>query len=311
MTALRPFRFGVITSGAQSREEWVNKAQEIEQYGYTSLLVPDHLGEQFSPALALLAAAEATRALHVGSYVFANDFRSPVLLAREAATLDVLTDGRFELGLGTGYQRAEYEQAGLSYDPANIRVSRLEEALHVIKGLFGEEPVNFSGKYYTINNLRGAPRPVQQPHPPLLVGGAGKRLLSLAAREADIVSLAARALPDGSGLEVADISPAATLQKIEWIRQAAGARFDQLELNMIIFASVITENRDQAVQQLTTELKITADQVLATPHVLVGSIDQVCVDLQARREQYGISYISIFEPSMEAFAPVVARLNGR
>ena len=311
MTTLRPFRFGVIAYHATSKEEWVARARRIEQSGYSTLLVPDHPAEQLAPVPAILAAAESTSSLRVGSYVFNNDFRHPVMLAKEAATLDVLTGGRFELGLGAGYDRLEYEQCGISYDPAIVRVRRLEETIQIVKRLFAEEPATFSGNYYTINNLNGFPKPVQQPHPPLLVGGAGKQMLSLAAREAIIVSLGAKALGDGSGLDVTDTTPAATTQKIEWIRQVAGERFNALELNIIVYAVVVTENRSQAAQQLAGRFKATEEQMFTMPHCLIGTPDQMSEDLQERRERYGISYISVFEDSVEAFAPVVARLVGK
>jgi probable F420-dependent oxidoreductase len=310
MTALRPFRFGVIAYDATSKKEWVAKARRIEQLGYSTLLVPDHLGKQLAPVLAILAAAEVTSSLRVGSYVFDNDFRHPVMLAKEAATLDVLTSGRFEFGIGAGYLRSEYEQAGMAYDAASVRVSRLEETIQVVKGLFAEEPLTFSGSYYTVNNLDGFPKPVQRPHPPLLVGGAGKRLLTLAAREASIVSIGTKAQGDGSGLDVTDTTPAATRQKVEWIRQAAGERFNQLELNVIIYAVVVTEDRRQMAQQLAERFKTTDEHVLTIPHCLIGTPDQISEDLQIRREQYGISYIAVFDEHSKAFAPVVARLAG-
>jgi probable F420-dependent oxidoreductase len=304
----RLFRFGVIAYQAQSRQDWRARARKIEQLGYSTLLVPDHLGTQLAPVPAMLAAAEATSSLRVGSYVFANDFRHPVMLAREVATLDMLTDGRFECGIGTGYLRAEYEQSGLDYDPPDTRVRRLEEALHIVKGLWAPGPLTFSGTYYTINALEGFPRPVQQPSIPLLVGGAGKRMLSLAAREATIVSLAARALPDGSSLDVTDMAPAALSRKIAWIRQAAGERFAQLELNMLIFAAMVTTDRSQAAQRLSERFKLTKEQVLAVPHCLIGTPSQIGEELLERREKYGISYFSVFEESAEALAPVIAQL---
>jgi len=310
MTALRPFRFGVIAYDVQSKEEWISKAKRIEQLGYSILLVPDHFWRQLAPVPAILLAAEATQSIRVGSYVFDNDFRHPVTLAMEAATLDVLTVGRFELGIGAGYLRSEYEQAGLSYDPANVRVSRLEEAIKVMKGLFAEDSLAFAGKYYTVNNLDCFPKPVQRPHPPLLVGGGGKRLLTLAAREASIVSIVPKTLSDGSGLDVMDMTSEATSQKVEWIRDAAGERFDQLELNTIISEVIVTENRHQISLQLAESFQTTAERVLSIPHCLIGTIDQMCEALQRRREQFGISYISIFDEHREAFAPVVARLAG-
>jgi probable F420-dependent oxidoreductase len=258
----------------------------------------------------MLTAVEATRSLRVGSYVFANDFRHPVMLAKEAATLDVLTGGRFELGVGAGYLRSEYEQAGLPYDAASVRVSRLGETIQVVKGLFAEEPLTFSGRYYTVTNLDGFPKPVQRPHPPLLVGGAGKRLLTLAAREASIVSIGTKAQGDGSGLDATDTTPAATRQKVAWIRQAAGERFNQLELNMIMYEVVVTEDRHHIARQLAERFKTTDEHVLTLPHCLIGTSDQISEDVQRRREQYGVSYIAVFDEHSEAFAPVVARLAG-
>jgi probable F420-dependent oxidoreductase len=311
MQTLKPFRFAVIAHKATAKEEWRAKAKRFEQLGYTTLFVPDHPVEQLAPVPAMLAAAEATNSLRVGSYVFNNDFRHPVMLAKEAATLDVLSGGRFEFGLGAGYDRLEYEQCGIAYDPAPVRVRRLEEAIEVTKRLFAEAPASFSGKFYTIKNLNGFPKPIQHPYPPLLVGGAGKQMLSLAAREANIVSFAAKALPDGSGLDVTNTTPAATMQKIQWIRQAAGERFDALELNMIIFAAIVTEERSRAIQQLARRFQATEEQVPTIPHCLIGTMHQIREDLQERRAKYGISYISVFEESAEVLAPVVADLTGK
>lgn len=309
MKTLKPFRFAVIAHNATSKDEWRTKARRIEQLGYSTLFVPDHPGGQLAPVPAILAAADATKALRVGSYVLNNDFRHPVMLAKEAATLDVLSDGRFELGLGAGYDRSEYEQCGILYDPAPVRVRRLEEALQVVKSLFAEQSTSFSGNFYTITNLSGFPKPIQRPSPPLLVGGAGKHMLSLAAREATIVSIAAKSLPDGSGLDVTDTTEASTMQKIHWIHQAAGERFDRLELNIIIFAVVVTEDRSQAFEQLAGRFQTTEEQMPLIPHCLIGTLDQISDVLQERREKYGISYISVFEESAEVFAPVVANLT--
>ncbi|HLZ64119.1 MAG TPA: TIGR03621 family F420-dependent LLM class oxidoreductase [Ktedonosporobacter sp.] len=310
MNTPKPFRFAVSTLNAVSKEEWVTKARRTEQLGYSTLVIPDHPSKLFAPVPALLAAADATTTLRVGSFVFNNDFRHPVMLAKEAATLDVLSDGRFEFGLGAGWQRPEYEQCGVKYDPAPVRTRRLEEAIQVVKRLFAEEPANFSGNFYTINNLDGFPKPLQQPYPPLLIGGAGKQTLSLAAREASIVGLVLKALPDGSNLDLTDGTSAATMQKIQWIRQAAGERFDDLELNILIFAAIVSEDHSQAIQRIAQRLKTTEEQVAENSHCLIGTVNQICETLQERREKYGISYITIFEQNLETFAPVVARLTG-
>ncbi len=314
MTRLRPLRFGVSVSQARSIAEWVATARKIESLGYSTLLMPDHLGQQLAPIAALQAAAEATQTLRIGSLVFDNDFRHPVLLAKEAATLDLLSGGRFELGLGAGWEGSEYVQAGMPFDAPGVRVSRMEEALHLIKGLFADGRVTFSGTYYQVSALEGFPKPMQRPHPPILVGGGGKRVLSMAAREATMVGFSPIVRPDGSGQELTDATAQALAQKVEWVRQAAGERFDDLELQVLVAEVVLTDEREQVAQFIATTmasgLGITAEQVLEVPYVLIGTVEQLCEEVLARRERYGISYVTVFEKNMEAFAPVVARLAG-
>lgn len=315
MSSYRPFRFGLEVRPAASKADWATKAGRAEDAGYAILVLPDHLGEHFAPGPALMAAADVTTTLRLGSYVFDNDFRHPVVLAKEAATLDVLTGGRFELGLGAGWRASEYQQAGIPFDEANVRVERTEETLHIIKGLFSDGPVDYTGKYYTITHLEGFPKPVQRPHPPILIGGGSKRMLSIAGREADIVSLNFRA----RGSESLDMTTME--QKLTWVRQAAGDRFKDLELNLINFAVVVTERPQEAAQQVATFMRafigatqgdaVTAEHVLASPHFLIGSVDQISEDLLSSREKYGISYITVHERDMEAFTPVMARLAGK
>src|SRR2546429_9289950 len=187
MTQQRPFRFGVAAEGAPSREQWVEKARKVEDLGYATFLVADHFVNEFPPITALLSAADATNKLRVGSFVFDNDFRHPALLAKEAATLDLLSGGRLELGLGAGWMKPEYDQAGIPFDRASERIDRMKEGVQIIKGLFADGPVDFAGRYYTITDLEGFPKPTQRPHPPIHIGGGGQSLLALAAREADIV----------------------------------------------------------------------------------------------------------------------------
>src|SRR5215472_3131108 len=185
----RPFRFGVATGSAHSRAEWVSKARRAEELGYATLVVADHLSTGLAPLSALAVAAEATTWLRIGSLVFNNDFRHPALLAREAATLDLLSDGRFEFGLGAGYLPEDCTQLGLAFDTPGTRISRLEEAIQLILRLWTQESVTFSGTYYTLKEMREKPKPLQRPHPPLYIGGTAKRILSLAARYADIVGI--------------------------------------------------------------------------------------------------------------------------
>jgi probable F420-dependent oxidoreductase len=315
MSEQRPFRFGVSVHGSKSRAEWIGIARQAEALGYSTLLMPDHLGDQLSPIPALVAAADATSTLRVGSLVFDNDFRHPVMLAKEAATLDVLSGGRLELGLGAGWMKPEYERAGIPFEQASVRIERMEEAVQIIKGLFADGPIDFEGQYYTITNLEGFPKPMQRPHPPIHIGGGGQRLLSIAAREADIIGFIPRARADGQGQDLMDATPEALEQKIAWVREAGGARFSELELGVLVVQVITTEDREQAAQfianTLAAGLNVSTDSILQAPYLLIGTVDQICEDLLARRERYGISYISVFEQSLEVLAPVVARLVGQ
>lgn len=306
----RLFRFGVTVPSVSAGSAWAEKARRVERLGFSVLAVPDHFRDQLAPVPALTAAALATTRLRVGSLVFCNDFRHPVVLAKEAATLDVLSGGRFELGLGAGWLRAEYDQAGISFDAPGTRIERLEESVAIVKGLLAGERVTFTGRHYSIADLEGRPVPVQRPHPPILIGGGGQRTLSLAAREASIVGFVPRALKDGSGLDRTDFGEAALRQKIQWARAADGDHFDSLELNALIQAVVVSDQRTHTADQLAARFKVARDLVLESPYVLLGTIDEICDTIRQRRERYGISYLTVFERDMEAFAPVVERLAG-
>jgi probable F420-dependent oxidoreductase len=290
---MRPFRFGVVSGNAASHTEWVSKARRVEDLGFAILLVPDHILVGIAPLTALAVAAASTTTLRVGTLVLGNDFRHPAWLAKEAATLDLLSNGRFELGLGAGYLPADYVQTGLPLDPPGTRVGRLDEALTVIDGLFSDEPVTFSGAHYTVTGLRGRPTPVQRPRPPIFVGGTGRRLLSVAARRADSIGVGFTVWR----AEVADVEAAEVEQKVAWIRAAAGDRFARLELGYTVFQTVFTDGAPDA-------------SLPRSPHVLTGGVDEIVAEIVRRREQYGFSYVQIMEQQMEAFAPVVARLAG-
>lgn len=280
----KAFRFGVVTGGDASRSAWITLAQRVEELGYSSLLVPDVLGTPLAAMTALAVAATATTALRVGSYVFVNDYRNPALLAREIATLDQLSDGRVELGLGAGNWPHEYQQLGVPFDQAGTRVSRFAEGLSIIKQFFTAETVNFSGEYYTTTALRPVPRPVQQPHPPILIGSAGRRMLTLAAREADII------------LPVPPVE-----EKIGWIREAAGEHFEHLELGQGAFGIELTDGPVEALSAFP------GMPVEARPMTTKQAVEH----LLEQRERLGLSYIQVQERQLENFAPVVARLNGK
>ena len=309
---MTPFRFGVAVRGAASRAEWADKARKIEALGYSVLNVPDHLAEVVAPIPALVSAADATQRLRVGTTVLNNDLRHPVVLAREAATVDLLTDGRLQLGLGAGWMQSEYDQAGLRFDPGATRVERLAEAVTIIKGLLEGEQVTFAGQHYRVTGHTIHPLPVQRPHPPILIGGNARRLLTLAAREADIVGLTGITFRRGGAEpDVAAFRAAAVDERLAIVREAAGDRFDRLELNALVQRVVVTDDRRQAAADLSARWReLSPEDILESPYVLAGTVDQMVDDLQTRRRRWGISYYVIFEPGMDAFAPVVARLTG-
>jgi probable F420-dependent oxidoreductase len=311
---MKPFRFGINVRTAASHAEWADKARKVEALGYAVLLVPDHLAELLAPFPALAAAAAATTRLRVGTAVLNNDFRHPALLAREAATLDVLSDGRLELGLGAGHMQSEYEQAGLAFDSGATRVERLGEAVVIVKRLLEGESVTFAGRYYRVTGHAIHPRPVQRPRPPVFLGGNAPRLLTLAAREADIVGLTGIAFRQGGREpDVAGFRATRVDERVRLVRETAADRFDRLELNALVQRVVMTEDRRKAAEELATGrwARLTPDEILASPFALVGTADQMVDDLRARRERWGVSYVMTHEPFMDTLAPVVARLAGR
>jgi len=293
-------------------------ARRAEAAGFATFLLRDHFieepfGHQLAPLTALATVAAATERLRVGSLVLCNDYRHPVLLAKEVATLDLLSGGRFELGLGAGFSRPEYEAAGLSFDPPGVRVDRLAEALQVFKGLFGAAPFTFAGRFYSVTKLDAFPQPVQRPYPPILVGAGGRRMLGIAAREADIIGIQTASL--GTGRRAADPSGllAETIaEKIEWVRRQAGARFDQIELS-IVSSIIVAEDRREAAERLVRERGwqgLSVERVFEMPSIFIGSVGQIIDEMQKRRERYGISYYVLSDRSLETVAPIVARLAG-
>ena len=308
---MRPFRFGALTRVGHSRDEWLGKARRAEALGYSTFLVPDHFRDQVATSVGLMAAAGATSTIRVGSMVYDNDFRHPAIVAKDAATLDLLSGGRFELGLGAGWLLADYAQTGIGFDLGRVRVERLEEAVRIITAYLEGGPVTFKGKHYAVSELEGLPRPAQRPRPPLLIGGGGPRILALAAREADIVGIVPRTHGDGSGLDTTDTSPAALDGKVATIRDAAGPRFASLELNALVQRAFVADDPSAAIDEVAQQWKLTPAQVRESPFVLSGSVDAIVDTLEARRARYGISYVTIFEQFVDAFAPVVRRLAGR
>jgi probable F420-dependent oxidoreductase len=289
-------------------------ARRVEELGFGTLKISDHFGARPAIAPALVLAAHATAHLRVGSFVYDNDFRHPALLAQEVATVDLLTDGRFDFGIGAGWLKSEYDAAGLCFDPGGTRVDRLTEAVQLIKQLLSGEPVTFQGRHYQVKELTAGFKTVQQPHPRLTIGGGGRRSLTLAAREANEISIMPRSRTDGSGLELADATEEAFATKLAWIKQEAGDRFPALELNTLVQAVIITDDREAAARTLWDRWKqpgedLPVEQLLASPLVLVGSVDEIAASLQRRRERLGISSITVFERDLENFAKVIERLS--
>ncbi|MCU1361464.1 MAG: family F420-dependent class oxidoreductase [Ilumatobacteraceae bacterium] len=306
----RRFRFGVEMMGPFPSMTWAESAREIQSLGYSTLFVPDHFHEGYGPITAMATAAAATTTLKVAPMVLACDFRNPAVLARELASIDVLSDGRLEVGLGAGYNPLDYSRSGIQHDPPGVRVDRLIEHTTVLKALFGPDPVTFQGQHYRIHELDGTPKPVQPGGPPIIIAGGGKRLLTFAAQHADIIGVNP-SLPGAPDENTArDALGAAIDRKFELIRQAAGDRFDQLEFNAWTSVAVITSDMSALGDRLVRRFGAPLDDVLQSPVVLAGSVDQVVDQLGRRRERWGYSYVVLQADVAHGFAPVVAQVAG-
>jgi len=308
----RPFRFGVQLSSARSGAEWAELARKAEDLGFSTLFMPDHFDDVLAPVPALAAAAAATTTLKVAPLVLDNDYKHPVVTAKELATIDLLSDGRLEVGLGAGWMASDYEQSGIPMDEPSVRVDRLEEGIAVVKGLFGEGPFDFDGTFYTISGLDGRPKPVQQP-PPFLIGGGRPRTLRLAAREADIVGVNPSIKSGRTDAAAAlDGVAAQTDRKLGWLREAAGDRYADIEINFLNFACVVTDDRRGTIEAMAPLFGLSPEDVAEYPHAWVGSVDQICEHLEAGRERWDASYLVVQGvEAMAAAAPIVARLAGR
>lgn len=314
---MRSFRFFASLNDNCRFGELASVARKAEAIGCSTFVLPDHL-MAYAPLLPLATVAAATERLRVGTYVLNVNLRHPAVLAQDLATLDALSGGRLEIGLGTGWKKAEHDAVGIPFDPVGARIKRLAEAIAVIKGCLADGPFSLSGEYYTITDHEGAPEPVQRPHPPILLGGGGKRLLTLAAREAQIISLVPRFMPgDKPRLEAWSLTAAAAEEQIGWIREAAGERFDELELN-VYFAggpTVITsdpraEARRRADQlRERTGVELSVEEILESPHMFIGSVKDLRRKFVELRERFGIS--SFLIDDLDALAPVVEELAGR
>lgn len=308
----KPFRFGVQITRARSADEWRAQARRAEELGFDVFLMADHFGGQMAIAPALAVAAEATSTIRIGTLVYQNDLRHPALLGMETATLDVLSGGRFELGIGAGGSYPpEFNWVGIPLDPPVTRVDRLAETLPALKRIWASEEFSSSGRFFSFENYTGNPKPAQEPHPPILIGAGGKRMLRLAAEHADIVALLPAMLPDG-GFDEA-ISMEAFAAKAAYVREHAGDRADAIEFNMLVQMFGVTDDRAAEVERRAAEVGMEpGDRAwFESPMVYIGSVEEIVERMIEVRERTGISYFAIFEPVMEAFAPVVTALAGR
>jgi probable F420-dependent oxidoreductase len=300
-----------MAAKAGSRSEWIETAKKAESLGYSALLMPDHFGDQLSPIAALSTAAAVTEELRVGTLVFANDFRHPAVLAKETATLDLLSEGRLEVGVGAGWMTDDYTSTGIPHDRPGVRIDRMIESIQVLRGLWGEGAFSFDGEHYTITEMNGLPQPVQAGGPPIIVGGGGKRVLSTAARLANIVGVNPNVGEGKIGPEaIASMSAEATEEKMGWVRDAAGDRFDDIEISILKFVTIITDDRDIVAGKVAAGMGMDAPTLLASPHTLVGTAEQVAEELIEQRERWQGSYVTVQSDALESFAPVVAALSG-
>jgi probable F420-dependent oxidoreductase len=310
----RKFRFAVLLLDSSSGSDLIEQARQIEDLGYSTLYVPDHFVDHpLAPIPTMAAVAAATETLRVGSLVLCNDYKHPVVVATEMATLDVLSEGRVELGIGAGWMTADYDKAGLPLDPAGVRIERLDESVDVLKGLFADGPFSYAGKYYTINELDGQPAPVQRPHPPIVIGGGGKKVLSLAGRQADIVGInanAARGYLDDA-LEARSLIESETNQKLAWVREAAGDRYPNLEIQTLCSYTHVGGDIAAVTERVANEVGVPPEDLLRIPIVIMGTVNQIVEELHARRSRWDMSYFVVMADKAKEFAPVVAALAGR
>lgn len=267
------------------------------------------MGPQLAPLPALMAAADATTHLRVGSFVFANDYRNPVMLAKEVATIDVLSGGRVEVGIGAGWSARDYHELGIPYDAPAVRVGRLEESVGLLKRLLSEESVDHTGQYYRVRGAKVLPRPLQKPYPPLMIGGGGPRVLRLAAREADIVTFAPQVNASGRA-RLDALTETALTERVMRLRAVAGERLDRIELNVFVYDAAVTDRARSLMGAVTAQLRRAANSLVRSPFVLYGSRSSLRELLLERRERLGLSYISVPGNAMRAFAPIVAELRG-
>jgi probable F420-dependent oxidoreductase len=313
---MRPFRFLADIHAIVTGPELAERARRAEDMGYHTVVIPDHLITRLSPVVAMASVAAVTSTLRVSAFVFNNDLRHPAVLAQDLASIDVLSGGRLDIAIGAGWNKPEYDAIGLPFDPTPVRQARLAEAVAVLKGLFTGAPFSFAGEHYTITDYAAEPVPVQRPHPPFFIGGGGRRTLTLAGREADIVGLAPR-IGRGGQVDPASLTLAGTREKIAWVRAAAGSRFADLELNTYpsVWPITVTDDLRGEARRVVDGVRsrmgieLSEEDVLDSPHIFIGSVNRLVEKFLQLREELGISSLMLGE--IGELAPVVERLSGQ
>jgi len=309
MTQLREFRFGVEMMGPFQGSTWAESARELESLGYSTMFAPDHIDEGYGPITAMATAAASTTTLIVATAVFAADFRHPAVLARELASIDLLSQGRLEVGIGAGYQVLDYSRTGVPMDEPRVRVDRMIEHVKVLKGLWGDGPFDFDGDHYRIGSLDGSPAPFTPGGPPIFIAGGGRRMLTFAACVADIIGVnPSLALSTERTASFLDAVPKNIDAKISWIKEAAGERFDQIEINSWLKHARVTSDSRGAADRLTSLWQAEPEEILASPFVMFGTVDEIVERLHTCRERWGYSYFTVQQPAARDFAPVLDRL---
>jgi probable F420-dependent oxidoreductase len=325
MSKSKPFRFGLQAYAPASAKDWRDLARKAESMGFSSFHLADHVIGP-GPALnatghpvqtvaaipAMAVAAEATDTIKVGCRVLCVDYRNPVMLAKEVATLDFFSGGRLELGLGAGWLQNEYEAMGIRFDRAGVRIDRMEEVIELLRASFADGELNIDGRHVHAVGFEAVPKPVSKPGPPLMIGGGAKRVLTIAGREADIVSLnfdnsSGKLGAEGIGSSTAEL----TEQKIRWVREGAGDRFADIELEIAAYFTIVTPDGEGTRSKMAPMFGMTPEMLAEHPHALIGSIDEICDRIVERRERYGISYVSFGASAIDAVAPVIERLSGK
>ena len=304
-------RFATQSGSASSGQEWIDRAKRLEALGYGTLAMPDHMiGGAWAAMPALAVAATATQKLRVGTLVIDNDFRNPTVFARECATLDVLTNGRFELGIGAGWLDRDYQSTGIPFDRGRVRVGRLAEAVMLLKRLFTEEQVTFAGEYYEVDRAECRPKPVQRPYPPFLIAGGGPDLLALAGREANIVAIVASGITGSGKLAPEKLTLETMREQISVVRDAAGARFGEIELSMFLDC-IVTDDRERTIAEMAKQAEAEPDVLRNSAYRGIGTLREIRDHIVRMRDAIGITYFCLRGPDVESLGPVVGELTGR